>query len=117
MSAQKRVVVVGAGIVGLSCAYFLRLRDCLGRWLRTAGVEFREGVKLVGFDTADRRVRAARTSEGELSGDAFVLAAGAWTQPLARKLAVSFPMQQRRRQLDPFRLDRLRPYLGRSRTP
>ena len=57
------------------------------------GVELIEGARVTGFDAADGRVRAAETTAGEFSGDAFVLAAGSWTRPLARKLGVDFPME------------------------
>ena len=66
----------------------------LGRRVRELGAEVREGAGVVGFATVDGRVRAARTSAGEeVEGDAFVLAAGAWTTPLARALGLRLPMQ------------------------
>ncbi len=61
--------------------------------LRKAGVEIHEQTKITGFDVADRSVRAAKTANGEIEGDAFVLAAGSWTRPLAAKLGVDFPME------------------------
>lgn len=61
--------------------------------LRREGVELLEGARVTGFDASDRAVRAARTTKGEVAGDAFVLAAGSWTQPLSRLLGVRFPME------------------------
>jgi D-amino-acid dehydrogenase len=61
--------------------------------LREQGVEIREGVRVTGFDTADATLRALETSEGRVGGDAFILAAGSWTAPLARKLGTPFPME------------------------
>jgi len=61
--------------------------------LREQGVEIRERVRVEGFDVADGKVRAARTSAGDVSADAFVLAAGSWTTPLARTIGVRLPMQ------------------------
>jgi D-amino-acid dehydrogenase len=61
--------------------------------LRSKGVEIIAGAQAQGFDTNDEVVRAVRTTAGEYSADAFVLAAGSWTAPLARKLGVVFPMQ------------------------
>jgi D-amino-acid dehydrogenase len=65
----------------------------LGARLRELGVEILEGAQVEGFATADGTVRAVRTPKGEQAADAFVLAAGSWTQPLARTLGSSFPME------------------------
>ena len=61
--------------------------------LRSKGVEIVEGAQVEGFDTHDGTLRAVRTPQGEHAADAFVLAAGSWTAPLAAKLGVRFPMQ------------------------
>jgi D-amino-acid dehydrogenase len=69
------------------------LIEGLGAWLRLAGVEIRESARVVGFDTTDGVVGSLRTTGGQVVADAFVLAAGAWTQTLARQLGAAFPMQ------------------------
>lgn len=60
----------------------------LAEALRVRGVEIVEGTAVTGFETRDGVVRAARTTRGEYSGDAFVLAAGAPTTQLAATLGV-----------------------------
>jgi D-amino-acid dehydrogenase len=65
----------------------------LGAKLRELGVEIVEGAEVTGFDRADGVVRAARTAKGDVAADAFVLAAGSWTAPLARKLGIRIPME------------------------
>jgi D-amino-acid dehydrogenase len=65
----------------------------LGRRVRELGAEVVEEAEVHGFDAVDGRVRAARTSRGDWDGDAFLLAAGSWTTPLARALGVRLPMQ------------------------
>jgi D-amino-acid dehydrogenase len=65
----------------------------LGRRVRELGAEFIENTDVQGFETSNGRVRAARTPVGEIAGDAFLLAAGSWTTPLARTLGVRIPMQ------------------------
>lgn len=65
----------------------------IARRLRQLGVEIREGVQVESFDATGATVRAARTGAGEFTADAFVLAAGSWTTPLARKLGVEIPME------------------------
>lgn len=61
--------------------------------LRAKGVELRERVRVAAFDTHDGTLRALRTTQGLVEADAFVLAAGSWTAPLAQRLGVRMPMQ------------------------
>jgi D-amino-acid dehydrogenase len=69
------------------------LVEGLAASLRDKGVAIEEGARVTGFDTADRSLRAVRTTRGDFAADAFVLAAGSWTQPLAQSLGARFPMQ------------------------
>jgi D-amino-acid dehydrogenase len=66
--------------------------------LRRMGVEIVEAAEVVDFVATSiqndaRAIRRVRTTAGDLDAETFVLAAGARTQPLARMLGVSFPMQ------------------------
>ena len=61
--------------------------------LRRMGAEIVEGAEVVDFAVDGDRVTGVRTAVGDYSADAFMLAAGAWTAPLARMLGVRFPMQ------------------------
>ena len=61
--------------------------------LREQGVEIRERTRVDGFDTTNGTVRAARTTQGDVAADAFVIAAGSWTTPLVRTLGLRLPMQ------------------------
>jgi D-amino-acid dehydrogenase len=61
----------------------------------------REGGRLerrraVGWRVEDGRVRAVRTDSGEVAGDAFVVAAGAWSKPLAAALGEDVPLDTER---------------------
>ncbi len=67
--------------------------EALGQAVRRRGAEVVEGIRVEGFDTSDRRIRAVHTNQGEVAGDAFVLAAGSWTAPLARRAGLRIPMQ------------------------
>ncbi len=58
-----------------------------------AGVELREGATALGFRREGGRIAAVRTDAGELAADHVVLAAGAWTAPLARKAGIRLPLQ------------------------
>jgi D-amino-acid dehydrogenase len=61
--------------------------------LRQMGVEIVVEGGVEAFDKQDETLRAIRTTRGDFAADAFVLAAGSWTQPLAAKLGVRFPME------------------------
>jgi glycine oxidase len=55
---------------------------------RSGQVTFAEGAEAQQFVLHGRKVRAVVTSHGTVDGDAFVLAAGAWTDPLLEPLGV-----------------------------
>ena len=57
------------------------------------GVEIVEGHAVVDFDRSGQALTGVRTAAGAHRADAVVLAAGAWTRPLAKMLGVGFPMQ------------------------
>lgn len=61
--------------------------------LRRMGVEIVEGAEVVDFNLDGDRVSGLRTANGDYSADSFLLAAGAWTTPLAEMLGIRFPMQ------------------------
>ena len=65
----------------------------LARQLIANGVAIREGVDVLDFQVSGGRVRAARTSAGDLVADDYVLAAGSWTGVLARQAGVRLPVQ------------------------
>lgn len=65
----------------------------LERWVRDAGAAFVWNAEVNGWGRDARRLRAARTAQGEIEADAFLLAAGSWTGALARGLGVSLPME------------------------
>lgn len=76
--------------------YHLRPERLLASWKQAAwdaGVAVREGVAVYGFRGRGERVAAVRTSRGDLEADQVILAAGAWTAPLARKAGFRLPIQ------------------------
>src|SRR5262245_41296227 len=55
-----------------------------------------ERARASGFRVEDGRVRAVRTESGEIAADAFVVAAGAWSRPLAAALGERVPLDTER---------------------
>lgn len=70
-------------------AYTERLAEHAAR----AGVAFRFGMSVRGLERDGARIRAAWVGEKSFEADAFVLAAGSWSEPLLRKLGVHVPVR------------------------
>ena len=70
-----------------------RYHATLARLVAERGGTFAWNAELNGFRTEGRRVRAARTAGGEIEGDEFVVAAGAWTPLVLRPLGIRLPLQ------------------------
>lgn len=65
----------------------------MARLARNRGVVLKTGTAVTGFETADRRISAVTTTDGILTPDQVVLAAGAWSPVIARKLNLKLPIQ------------------------
>ncbi len=68
----------------------------LSRAAKKRGARFVEGAPVLRFLRRASRVTGVRTPQGDFACDRLVLAAGAWTRPLAKKLGVdiaTFPVR------------------------
>ena len=73
------------------------LHRAFRRKARACGVRFVDAEAL-GFDTAAGRVTGVRCADGtRVGGDAFVIAAGAWSAPLGQALGLTLPVSARKR--------------------
>jgi len=70
-----------------------KMMGMLERRVRERGASLAWNAEIRGWRTEGRAVRAARTAQGEIAADEFVLAAGSWTPRVAAPLGVSLPMQ------------------------
>jgi D-amino-acid dehydrogenase len=70
-----------------------RLMATLTRLARERGVRFAWNTPVNGWRTLGGRLVAARTSDGEIEGDEFVLAGGAWSPEMLAGLGLRLPMQ------------------------
>jgi D-amino-acid dehydrogenase len=58
-----------------------------------AGGRFLYGQRVTGWRYYNGVIKAVATAEGEIAGDFFVLAGGAWSSELSRQLGLRLPMQ------------------------
>lgn len=61
--------------------------------VRRANGELIYGPRATGWRTTGNRIVAVETTAGEVAGDQFVLAGGAWSSDLTRRLGLRMPMQ------------------------
>jgi D-amino-acid dehydrogenase len=61
--------------------------------LRRDGVVIQEGAEVFELVRQGRRLTHVRTAAGDLAAETVVLAAGAWTTPLAHSIGISLPME------------------------
>ena len=73
------------------------LHRAFRRKAKACGVRFVEG-EAVGFDTQGDRVIAVRCRDGSgMTGQSFLLAAGAWSAPLGEALGLTLPVSAKKR--------------------
>jgi D-amino-acid dehydrogenase len=60
---------------------------------RLSGAEMLWETEVTGWRRDGTRLVAVRTTRGEVAGDEFILAGGAWSPPLVRDLGLRLPMQ------------------------
>lgn len=65
----------------------------LTRKVAELGGKFVWNAEVTGFRTEGGRIRAAITKAGDIAGDEFVLASGAWSTGVAKTAGLSLPMQ------------------------
>lgn len=70
-----------------------RLMAAWKQVLVARGVTIRERCEFLGFAKSGSTAGAARTSQGEISAEAFVVATGAWTPRLAKELGGPITIQ------------------------
>jgi D-amino-acid dehydrogenase len=78
------------GDAHLSPAEFMKALEAT---IEKAGVRVLRGTPVTGFITAGNRISAVATPAGEVAGDEFILAGGAWSPSILRSIGVSLPMQ------------------------
>jgi D-amino-acid dehydrogenase len=71
----------------------LAFMEWLYREAKDKGVHFKTGTEVFGFDKTRQRIEKIYTTRGNFKADQVVLAAGAWTAPLSKKLGLRLPIQ------------------------
>lgn len=69
------------------------LMRTLQRLCKESGVEFLWEAEVEALHTEGMRLRAAKTSQGEVAGDEFVLCLGSWSSAFSKSMGLRLPMQ------------------------
>lgn len=69
-----------------------KLLQSLRKKLELGGCKFLWGQHATDFVTRGRTIQAVRTSQGEVTGDKFVVAGGVWSDSLVKAMGLSIPM-------------------------
>lgn len=110
--ARQEPLLAGAGSRALA-AYLLpeeaqirspRFTRALLAACRARGVEIRESTPVTGIAREGSRIAGFSTPTGPVEGDAFVVAAGAWSAGLLAPLGIDLPVRPVRGQIVLFRL-------------
>ena len=83
------------GAVYFACdaqLYPNKLMTDLINWLKDNGVTFETHQEVTGFVSDGNRIKAVKTTEGTLTADHIVLAAGVWSREIAQQLKLKLPM-------------------------
>lgn len=62
-------------------------------WLKRKGVDFRLNEEVTAISRKGRNITEVKTNKGNYHADVFLLAAGSWTQRLAKSLGLKIPIQ------------------------
>jgi D-amino-acid dehydrogenase len=65
----------------------------LARFASGKGVDLLTSVEVIGFETAGRRVKAVKTTRGDIAVEEVILAGGAWSCEIARDLQVKLSIE------------------------
>ena len=79
-----------------------RLTLALSQAAVARGAVLRQGLAVTGFLTSGSRVVGVRTAEGKMMAGQVLLAAGAWTALLGRRLGLTLPVRPMRGQMLAF---------------
>ncbi|MFO8099504.1 MAG: FAD-binding oxidoreductase, partial [Salinibacter sp.] len=71
----------------------VQLLSALQARIDEQGGSLRPGTAVTGFERHNGRIRTVRTPRQEWTADEVILAAGAWSAPLAQKLGFDLPIQ------------------------
>lgn len=112
---QLQHVALGDCVPGLQgCGLFMpdvgqvrnpRLLQALRRHVQMLGGVILEGHEVQKFEIAGSRITGLQTSQGRLSADAYIVAAGAWSQTLLGEHALNLDVRPIRGQILLFKFD------------
>jgi D-amino-acid dehydrogenase len=85
-------IVGGLRLPGDETGDCFKFTQSLARMAAALGVVFKHGVTIEGLLAQGDSIKGVRTSEGEFTGDQFVLALGSYSPKLLRPLGIDIPV-------------------------
>lgn len=81
-----------------------RLMSALVKRLALAGVRVLENIKVTDFEREGNKISGVNTSQGQFSGEQFIVSGGAWSKQVLGDLAPTLPIRPIRGQMLLFKL-------------
>jgi D-amino-acid dehydrogenase len=89
-----RLDIIGSVYYPLDCHLSpMCLMKSLQTRLESLGVEFRWNTSVENWQRENSRIKAVESARDQFEADEFVLAAGVWSDEMARQLGLNMPMQ------------------------
>jgi D-amino-acid dehydrogenase len=92
LADKRHKIAGGLRLPGDETGDCFKFTNSLADMAKALGVVFRWGVSIERIEVAMGRVTGVKTSEGPVTGDAFVLAMGSYSPMLARPLGMRLPV-------------------------
>ncbi len=92
LADKRHKIAGGLRLPGDETGDCFKFTNSLAEMAEALGVVFRWGVTIERIEAAQGRVTGVKTSEGSVTGDAFVLAMGSYSPILARPLGMRLPV-------------------------
>jgi D-amino-acid dehydrogenase len=92
LADKRHKIAGGLRLPGDETGDCFKFTNSLADMAKALGVVFRWGVSIERIEVAMGRVTGVKTSEGPVTGDAFVLAMGSYSPLLARPLGLRLPV-------------------------
>lgn len=93
LMGSQRSIIGGLYYPGDESGDAHKFCQCLALEAAKAGVKFDYGVTVAGLDKQKGRITQVNTSQGPMTGDVYLLAAGSFSVPIAKTVGLKLPIR------------------------